>query len=456
MKIIFVFPRFRYESGDPPLGIAYLASYIKKNSDWEIGLCDATFHHSFGEVENYLDSNKPDIMGIYLDTVMYNDAIKIIRYARKKGIFIVAGGPHPTILPESLIEEVDVVILGEAEIPLKNIIRNYRSKSFGAIDNIWFKREGRVIKNKRVFQKDSLDGYPFPGRNLLEMDKYIRRCHQFDSINPKLKATTMIGSRGCLYNCSFCQPTLKNMFGSSVRIRSPENMVAEIRSLKNDYKIDAVFFHDDTLTADKRWMIKFCKVLEESDLGMIFGCNTRIDTIDDGLLKTMYNAGFRELHIGIESSSQMILDKVYKKGIQISSVRKTIAKIKAIGFNVMCFFMVGAPTETKKEISDTAKFASSLPIDEISVSITNPNPKTDLYRLMIDGNYAMSKNFSDFDYYGKQGFHKGLVSLRDLKWCQRRMLFQFYASPKHWQYILKHITSMKGINKMLIKLKRFR
>jgi len=458
MKISFIFPRFKYESGDPPLGVAYLASYIRKFSDSNIEILDTTFDHSFERVKTYFKKNKPDIVGVYLDTIMYNDAIKIIKEAKRYDCFIIAGGPHTTILPETLIDFVDAVIIGEAEKPMLKIIKNFDNKDFGSIKNIWYKKRNIIYRNKITYNNTDLDTYPFPSRDLLNMEKYIERCHQFDSINPKLRATTMVVSRGCPFSCSFCQPTLRKLFGKKFRIRSQENIIAEIKRIKKKYNLNAIFFHDDTLTANKNWVIQFCSKLKKANLDLIFGCNTRIDTVDKNLLEIMYNAGFRELHIGIESASQRIINDIYKKGINISTVKNILNIIRKIGFNTMCFFMIGAPTETKDDIKKTIKFACSLPTNEISVSITNPIPKTELHKIMLKKHYFISNDYIKFDYYSTRGFYrknKDELGLEELKKLQKLFLLRFYCNPKRWIYILKHVSSKKGIKKMIMKLKRF-
>jgi len=458
MKITLIFPRFKYESGDPPLGLASLASYIKKYSDVGIQIIDTTFDHSFENVKKYLAKYVPNIVGIYLDTIMYNDALKIIKEVKKYNIFVVTGGPHATILPETLIDYVDIVVIGEAEKPVLRIIKNFKKRNFHKIENIWFRDGKTVIKNKITYENINLDTLPFPARGILLMEKYIERCHQFDSINPRLRATTIIVSRGCPFNCSFCQPTLRKLFGNKFRIRSPENVIAEIKAIRNRYNLNAIFFHDDTLTAKKEWIIDFCNKLQQEKLNLIYGCNTRIDTIDKNLLKIMYRAGFRELHIGIESASERIINDIYKKGLKVAQIKATIEMARKIGFNTMCFFMIGAPTETKKEIRKTVKFACSLPTNEISVSITNPIPKTNLFKFMQSNNYYISSNYTDFDYYSKKSFYPQYIkelSAKELKKIQRWFLFRFYADPRHLIYLIKHISSPKGLKKMFIKLRRF-
>ena len=146
--------------------------------------------------------------------------------------------------------------------------------------------------------------------------------------------------------------------------------------------------------------------------------------------------------------------KISHKGIKLENVRKITTLAKKIGMHTLCFFMLGAPTETEKEINETIKFACSLDIDEITVSITTPLPKTKLFDY-VSKNYKISDNFGDFDYYSGRAFEDRNLSFKKLKYLQKKALFLFYSHPKRFSYLLKHISSIKGIQKMLLKIKRF-
>ena len=197
----------------------------------------------------------------------------------------------------------------------------------------------------------------------------------------------------------------------------------------------------------------FCRKIRKNGLDILWGCNTRTDTINEKLMRVMHDAGLRKLHIGVESSSQRILNEIYHKGIKINNVRKTLSDAKRIGITTMTFFMLGAPTETREEIDQTIRFARSLNIEEATFSITSPIPGTKLYDYVKE-RYPISSNYDDFDYYGKRAF-EGEVSYNELRWLQKKGLLYFYTSPYRWNYIFKHLSSPKGIYKMLIKLKRF-
>lgn len=452
MKIGLIFPRMRYKSGDPPLGLASIASYLQKKGI-DVRIFDTTFNKSFSYVKNFLLDYKPDIVGIYIDTPMYNDAIKVIRILKKFDIFVIAGGPHATIMPETLIKDSDVVVIGEGEETFYQIIENKNNLS--TVLGIWYKdSESNTFRTKSRKPIINLDKLPPPRRDFFDMGKYIKSWHYLDSVNPKLRGTTFIASRGCEYNCSFCQPTLRKIFGNIVKKRSPENIINEIIDVRDKYNLNAFFMHDDTITGDKEWLKRFCKLLEEKKVDMVWGCNARLDNLDEELLKLLYRAKLRIVHIGIESASQRIIDKVYHKGISIKDVKNKVNLVRKLGIKVLCFFMIGAPTETRKEINQTIKFAASLKCSEASFSIANALPRTYLY-YKIKENYSLENDFEKYNYYSGRAFHDPAMPDRILKYYLFKALLYFYLHPYRWSYILKHLISFNGWYKMIIKIKRF-
>jgi len=457
MKISLLFLRLEQESGgDPPLGLAYIAASLRDKTDLEIDILDIANYPTFKGLVSYLERKRPDILGIYFCTATYDYGLKISRQAKKMGIYVVAGGPHATILPQDLAQEVDVVVMGEGEITFVEAIEAYlRGESPLAVKGIWFKEDGKVIKNMGREPVSNLDTLPFPARDILDMERYIRNCQYFDSVDTRLRATTMIASRGCPFTCTYCQPTLNKLFGKGIRLRSPNNVVKEIRHLRDRYSIDAVFFHDDILTFDKKWIGDFCNTLNRESPNFIWGCNTRADLIDEALMDEMHKAGLRCLHIGAESANQRILDDVYHKGITLVDIHRTVNLAKSHNIRTMCFFMLGAPTETEQEIKQTIKFARRLPLDEAVFNITSPLPGTYLYNLTKEFGYTFSSNWSDFNYYSKRSYNDSALSFRKLKYLQLIALIVFYLRFYRLKYIFRHFSSFQGMRKLARKIKRF-
>jgi radical SAM superfamily enzyme YgiQ (UPF0313 family) len=446
MNVTFVFPRLHYSSGDPPLGIAYVAAKVRNCfPDAKVSIIDSTFNRTKSYIENELVRRMPDVVGIYSDTIMYDDAVWVAKLCRQYnwGEHIIFGGPHATVMPRSLIEFGDVCVgRGDQTIIdyLSDIEKcNEPSKALGLFGN---------LPRENYCNPDCL---PFPARDLLPMDKYLSNFHLLDALNPKIRGTSLITSFGCPYNCRFCQPTLQMIFGQKVWVRTPESVVDEIVHLKETYKIDGFFFHDDIhqVFIDS-WGKKFCRLMKEENLDLVFGCNCRVDLLQEEPLRELYGVGLRVLHIGVESASQRILN-LLGKGTRVGITSEKFKLCKKLGIKTLSFFMLGSPTETEDEINTTIDFAAKLDADEASFSLTKPLPGTSLYERFPHS----SQSFSSYDYYGKGDLNCSTISYDRLRKLQRKAILKFYLDQKRWGYIAKHVSSIDGLRKMKTKLWRY-
>lgn len=225
--------------------------------------------------------------------------------------------------------------------------------------------------------------------------------------------------------------------------------------LKDRYKIEGIFFHDDTFTVNRNWVMEFCDLVEDKNIRLLWGCNTRANTVDEELLKRMYEVGLRNVHLGIESGSQEILNDVYHKGITLDEVRRVVDISNRLRISVLGFFMLGAPGESEEEINKTIRFATSLKLKEATFSITTPIPGTYLYDMVKKRGLRISDDFSDFDYYSKRAFSGDNLILSRLKAIQKKALFSFYMHPFRWGYIARHLISPNGVKRLMRKVRRF-
>jgi anaerobic magnesium-protoporphyrin IX monomethyl ester cyclase len=432
MKVSLIFPRMKYKTGDPPGGMLLLAAQIRR-AGYDVEIIDTTFHQNFEYVYNRLNKFNPDWVALYADSVMFDDAVKIAKYAREKGKKVMFGGPHPTLRPETLTEYADFILKGEADITVLEVLEG--------------KHTEKIVEGK----KGKLEDNPMPAYDLVEMEKYMELWHPMDSISTNLKGTNMITSRGCPYQCTFCQPVLDKLFGKGVRSRPVDAVIEEIKFLKKNYGINAVWFNDDTFTVRKPWVKEFCNKLHEENLDILWGVNSRIDTTDEEQLRLMHAAGLRTIHVGVETGSQRVADEIYNKRIDLSTVPGLVSTAEKVGVHILCYFMMGAPGETEAEIEETIRFARSLDATEITATIATPLPETYMYESVKDL-YELTNNY---DYYQNTVFKDPTVPFKRLKYLQKKLLFQFYTHPKRWSYIGKHISSPKGIKKMVLKIKRF-
>jgi len=455
-RVMLVHPRLRVPTGDPPLGICYVASALVASGAAEVRIADGATLRSRQSVLDALAAYRPDVVGIYVDTLMVADAIAVANAAASLGAFVVTGGPHATVSPETLAGCSDAIVIGEGERAMVEVVERYRDRALEEVEGIWFRnQDGELVRTPPRTRFADLDALPFPALDLLDMRPYLARWHYLDCVDVGLRGTNLVTSRGCPFQCTYCQPCLKLLFGSAIRHRSPENVVEELKRLRTRHGISSFFFHDDTLTIDRRRVLALCDAIRRADLEIAWGCNSRVDTLDRETLRAMKAAGLRKLHIGAESGSQRILDDVYGKAIRVEQVRELSATAAELGVHCLAFFILGAPGETKAELRQTIDLACSLPIEEATFSILAPLPGSAIReRIARDPRSALSDDPADYNYYSRRAFRDPALSGAALKLHQLEALLRFYLGPRRRRYLLSHLTSVSGLRKLRRKVAR--
>jgi len=363
------------------LGVAYLAAVLRERGH-DVDIFDATFErHPMRALRLRLEMGRYDLVGLSVLTSMIaaTAAIGNQVHSVSPGTMVVAGGPHPTVAPEHTLAlgVFDAVIIGEAEETLLRLVES--GLRLEDQPGVWYRADGEIVRNERAEVIQDLDALPFPAWDLLDMNNYLALWYHLDAVRHGVRGTSIMASRGCPYQCSYCQPTLATIFGNRVRRRSPASLVAEAAELKSCFGIEGLMWLDDTFLLDRGWMHRLCEEFIAADLGLIWGCNIRADVCDRESLQIMQEAGLQMVHVGIESASQRVLDEVYNKGITIEQVRETTQMASDLGLKVRGYFMLGAPTETEEEARATIRQADELPLDDLTFSITTPLPHTHLY-----------------------------------------------------------------------------
>ncbi len=458
MRIALIFPRTRYPSGQPPLGILYLAAYLRQHVDCEIDVIDPTFEHQpLAYMETAIKAKPYDLVGISVMTPMLNEALFASRVAKRlpHNPLVVWGGPHPTVMPEQTMSysEVDAICVGEGEETFLELIQHGGDPR--EVAGMWYRVNGDIVRNPPRPMIADISQLPFPARDLIPMETYIRAWYSLTAADPDLTGTSVIGSRGCPYSCTYCQPTLRHIFGRKVRRRSVDNIIAELEHLKAAYNIQAFMFEDDTFIANGGWAYEFCEKLRTSGLDLRWGCNVRADLVRRDLLEAMRDAGLVQMNMGIESGSQRILDEIYNKRITVEQVEQAAAMAHELGIRVGGYFMIGAPTETVEEVRRTISFAVRLPIDEAAFNVTTPLPGTILWEQTKD---LIAEDLTHFDYYKAPVYKAGqVIPARQLDLLKKWAYLRFYAlTPRRAvRVIWNTVTNMAGLRKLLLRMKRF-
>lgn len=423
----------------PPLGVMYLASSLKKETNHEIKILDTQFKEfdDYKTIEQEIKRIKPDVVGIQVLTFSLLDALVIARIIKRidSGIKIIFGGRHGDIYLQETINfpEVDIIIRGEAEKTLPKVIQNIDNfKNLKKIKGIAFKDDNKKIVTGAAELIEDLDSLPFPARNLTPYKRYG------DLLGKKLVYTTLISARGCPYNCSFCDNHQR------FRKRSALNVVEELEHCVNQ-GIQEILIWDSTFTADKKRVFTICKEIMKRKLNLVWSTPTRVDCVDKELIRIMKKAGCDRLQYGIEAGTQKVLNNL-RKGTDLEQIKKAIETTKKEGITVFADFMMGSPGETKEDILETIKLAKKLRIDYATFQITMPYPDTDLYK------EGLKKGILKDDYWKKfaenptedfePAYWEEYLTKEELKKLVNITFKKFYLRPN---YIMKRLIRLNPL-----------
>ena len=455
MKILFVNPPYTNfegirESGGHmlPLSFGYLAAYARnKISGLEFEVLDCEVEGlDYRQIEERVRNSKPDLVGITAPTPPMKHVYKISEII--KGIYpdtpVVAGGIHPTVLPKRTMEEggdIDFVVVGEGEITFFELITALKNgrNDFSDITGLCWRRGQEIIINPARALIKNLDEVPFAARDIFNLKLY------FPAPTKKLseeKATPILTSRGCAFNCVHC--ISKSIWQGCVRYRSSDAIIAEIEDCIDRYDIREFGFCDDTFTINKKRVLEICDKIIEKKLKIYWLCFARVNTIDEEVIRTIKKAGCKKISFGLESGNQKILDLMNKK-TTLEQGREAVKIAKKYGLKTHAGFMLGNIGETVQTIKETINFARGLDLDNAIFYITSPFPGTELYQIAKGlGSITQDTKWEAFAPLTVQQpiLVQSNVTGEELIYWQKKAFRQFYLRPK---YIIGKIFQLRGV-----------
>lgn len=357
---------------EPPLGLASLVSVLRKK-EFKVELLDLqAVKMETEEIERYLLVRKPAYVGLSAMTTTYPSAVKMARMVKKTlpSCRIVIGGVHPTVMPKEVLEEgcFDSLIRGEGEESLPVLLRGDSQQE---IPGVGFKNNANHhIPDIAPLIKD-VDSIPMPDYNSFPVEEYAKYNQWLRS----LKSISMLISRGCPFDCSFC--AVNQTMGRGYRIRNPRLVVSEMKKLKENYGLEGIWFKDSIFNLNGKWVDTFCEEIIKTGLDMKWQINTHVDLVDENQVARMAEAGLIQIDLGIESGSPSTLKKL-KKEIGVDRIKSAVKTVKRYA-KVAGFFMIGVPGETEEDIEKTFNLARELKLDKTSWSIFTPLPGSNLH-----------------------------------------------------------------------------
>ncbi len=405
----------------PPLGLAYMAAVLEENSI-DVNVIDASaLNMTIEELIRELMSIKPQVIAITALTPTIEQALETAQAASLScpEALIVMGGYHPTFDYQEILsqEYVDVVIRGEGEYTLLELVQTLEEG--GDLNKV----KGLALKDHITPPRPlihDLDSLPLPARHLLPMDSY-----RF--LNMRTNLATMITSRGCPMQCSFCASAA--LHGSQFRLRSPQNIVDEMEYLVYELGIETIAFLDDTFTLHPQRVKEICTEIKKRKLDVFWGCTARVDNLDAGLLKEMREAGCITLFLGVESADQQLLDGMNKQ-TTIQRIRNAFEISHKEKIRTIASVMLGMPGDTYDSIKRTINFVQELKPSYAIFSLATPYPGTRFYHQAFEKNLIKVKDWSKYTLLSPI-LDTVDCSRADLRKLQSRAFFKFYLRPSY-------------------------
>lgn len=433
----------RFASRSLPLGIASLSGILKQDG-LSLDILDAdAVDLTIDEIISLVAKRKPRIIGMSTYTSYSQITSYVVKEIKKilPNCLVVLGGHHAAAVRGRLLEETtaDYVVIGEGETTFSELCSSLlETRGVDHIAGLLY-RSGDDVRyaGDRKFI-DDLDGIPPPAYELFPMDRYEGHFYRRWISGHRKPFINFITSRGCPFSCGFCANV---MWGRAVRYQSPERVLADIDHLISAYGIKQISFFDDAFTMDRVRTHRICDLIIERKYILDIFCSTRVDLIDEELVKKMAASGFKWVGIGIESGNKRILKKIGKG----QSTKRCSEALKLLADNGIAIYgnaMLGYPDEDKDTLKDTLTFMLANPVHLPQFNIFVPYPDTPIYNELKARGVDIPQDISQMS--GVVSYNPGVSS--------RYLLLFFYYCYARYFLRLRYLLLIRPVFKLSLML----
>ncbi len=407
----------------PPLDLMYMAATMEQVGV-ECRIKDYPVHGgSWTDFKNELASFKPDALFISVTSFTIHDDLIACEKAKEvlgDAITTVAKGAHVAVKAVETLKAapaLDVAVQGEYELIAKEMATTDDLRTVAGI-SFRDRKTGEIVSTETRPYLTELDILPYPARHLVDNTVYQRPD------TGEMQATIQT-SRGCPAACIYClAPTV---YGSKIRVRTPKNVVGELKECVEKYGIRDFFFRADTFTWNKKWVMDLCAAINEEKLEIRWVCNSRVDTIDAERLIAMKKAGCHGIAFGIESGVQDMLNKM-KKGTTVEKNAAAVKLCKEHGMKTLLYMIMGLPWDNEESIKQSVDFAVALGGDFVEFHTAIPFPGTELYDIAQRDKLYDNENLNGFD-YTRSPLKTYSLSSKQLMELRRKAFMRVYLNP---------------------------
>lgn len=414
----------------PPMGLGYIASVLRAHGH-TVEIRD------FNLTNTEPDYSRYDIVGVSCDTSRFKAGVEIARRAKAYGRTVVMGGPHVSFHDDEALRTgvCDYVVRGEGEFTFLNLVDGLREKKPPTdIEGVSFLSGSDIVRTPDADPPD-IKTLPRPARDLLNV-----RAYQRIEMGGR-KITSMITSRGCPYNCSFCSSS--EFSGLKWRASEPAAVIDEMEEIVNTYAFHGIAFLDDNFTLNPERVKEICSRIVNGKLDSYWWCFSRVDTVlrHEDMVASMAKAGARYMFMGFESRSASTLEH-YKKKISPDMAKEAVRLLKSYGISTHASFIIGDIYETEDMIWDTIRYAKEIAPEAVQFSILTPYPGTRLFEEAHDRIFTRDWNLYDCLHPVMKTDYLEPERVSNLL---KRAYMSFYLSPKRIYNGLFSALRGKGI-----------
>lgn len=426
-----------------PMGLGYVGASLEK-AGYGVRLFDQLLEPRL-DLWDVLQEYKPEVVGLTGYSFQYPSLKSSADISKKFGSVVVVGGVHSSAYPEHILGDcnsIDFVIKGEGE---KSFTRLLDGELKG-VPGLYYRSSGHIEGNLPELIED-LDSLPSPWRVLNPRSYGAHR--PAGMVSRHSPVASILSSRGCPYNCSFCCASVVQ--GKKIRLRSVPNVLDEIELLVRHFGIKDIQIVDDNFSFYPEHILGVCRGIRKRGLKFSWALanGIRADRVNEEILREMKESGCYYFALGIESGSERILKSI-SKDLSLDSVESTTKIASRMGFITQGFFMVGFPGETEEDRRISSRFASRLRLDRIGVTPVMALPGSELF----NSQYGGKLDGYDCTQSSPKGWKPvpGASSHSTIRWSIRRMKLKFYLNPVR---AFRHILKVRTLHQALGMLKGF-
>jgi radical SAM superfamily enzyme YgiQ (UPF0313 family) len=351
----------------PPLGLLYVSSHLKARG-FSVQVFDSTFS-SFEDLRGVLARERPPVVGIYCNLMTKRNVLRLIGECRAAGARVVLGGPEPPAHAESYLEHgADAVVIGEGERTLEELLPRLLARpddrAWRDIAGLVYRDGAEVVRTAPRTLITPLDGQPWPDREAIDVDAYLRAWrgrHGRGSIS-------LTTARGCPYTCTWCS---RSVFGETHRRRTVAAVADEVAFLVERYAPDQLWYADDVFTIHKGWTLAYAAEMRKRGLRVPFECISRAERIDEEVAEALESLGCVRVWIGSESGSQRVLDLMDRR-MSVAQVQAATRVLQKRHVEVGLFIMFGYDGEEEADLEATVEHLKRTRADAFLTTVAYP------------------------------------------------------------------------------------